>query len=283
MILLELPAGAQPLSPACLQLLDDWQKEINKAPSYSVFIQTAAEKWRECSRKEAFGEVKAWLGAMCSGARRCSYCEDSMADEVEHIQPKNWYPELTFLPNNYLYACGPCNGPKRDKWAVFVKHDDKQEMLRLIRVRGAEPAPPPAGKSVLVNPRIEDPFSWLRLNLRPVNEGLYFEDRLPLDTVEDTQRRDYTLEILRLNARPDLCNARWIAYENYKSRLARYVLRMQEGASADKLDRISQAIRTEAHPTVWREIQRHRREGLLNDVDEELDRYFDEVPEAVNW
>ena len=33
---------------------------------------------------------------MCAGAKRCMYCEDSAADEVEHHLPKNLYPEFVF-------------------------------------------------------------------------------------------------------------------------------------------------------------------------------------------
>ena len=47
------------------------------------------------------------------------YCEDSVGDEVEHHRPKNLYPDHTFLWDNYLYACGPCNGPKNNRFAVF--------------------------------------------------------------------------------------------------------------------------------------------------------------------
>jgi hypothetical protein len=35
-----------------------------------------------------------------------------VTDEAEHINPKDLYLERVFDWANYLYACGPCNGPK---------------------------------------------------------------------------------------------------------------------------------------------------------------------------
>ena len=54
------------------------------------------------------------LSAMCHGPRRCMYCEDSAADEVEHFRPTDLYPEFVFAWMNYLYACGPCNVRKKN-------------------------------------------------------------------------------------------------------------------------------------------------------------------------
>ena len=70
------------------------------------------------SSNPTFRKVRESLTRMCSGAQRCVYCEDSVGDEVEHIEPKDLYPCLVFLWTNYVYACGRCNGGKSNKFAV---------------------------------------------------------------------------------------------------------------------------------------------------------------------
>ena len=60
------------------------------------------------------------------GARRCGYCEDSDGDEIEHIKPRDLYPEKTFAWENYLLACGQCN---RSKSSRFLN----REVLRVAR------------------------------------------------------------------------------------------------------------------------------------------------------
>ncbi|MBX3729546.1 MAG: hypothetical protein KF858_10215 [Candidatus Sumerlaeia bacterium] len=37
------------------------------------------------------------------------YCEDSRATDIEHIRPKEHYPEVAFVWENYAYACNVCN------------------------------------------------------------------------------------------------------------------------------------------------------------------------------
>ena len=46
------------------------------------------------------------------------YCEDSVADEVEHFRPKDLYPDVVFAWRNYLYACGQCNGGKNNRFSI---------------------------------------------------------------------------------------------------------------------------------------------------------------------
>src|SRR2546426_12783509 len=109
----ELPAHAK-------QALQRYQAEVDAESGYERRVEIADAKFKTYNRKSnsAFEQIKDTLDAMCSGARRCMYCEDSAADEIEHHRPKNLYPELAFAWENYLYACGPCNGPKNNRFAV---------------------------------------------------------------------------------------------------------------------------------------------------------------------
>lgn len=88
--------------------------------------------------------------------QRCMYCEDSCADEVEHIRPKHLYPETTFVWTNYLYACGPCNGPKSPRYPLLV---DGQVNLPDGK------SPPSPGIDVLIDPRRDDPCEFLSVDL----------------------------------------------------------------------------------------------------------------------
>lgn len=75
--------------------LGTWQAELDAEPAYSERVTKAAALFKSRNRKGnvTFGRVRDALTLMCAGARRCAYCEDSAADEVEHVRPKDLYPE----------------------------------------------------------------------------------------------------------------------------------------------------------------------------------------------
>src|SRR5688572_20459922 len=104
-----------------LRELQHLQAAVDAHMNYEERVSYAKVQFSRRNRttNPTFTEVRKTLTKMCSGARRCVYCEDSYADEVEHIKPKDLYPEETFLWENYIYACGPCNGPKNNHFAVF--------------------------------------------------------------------------------------------------------------------------------------------------------------------
>ena len=164
-----------------------------------------------------FREVRARLVEMCSGPRRCNYCEDSVADEVEHIAPKDLYPERAFRWDNYCYACGPCNGPKNNQYAVFRTDapDILHEILPHPRAIGNQPRyliPPPAGRDALIDPRRENPLNDLLLDITDSFLFVPFADD-PLSI--SYQRASYTIRVLSLNSCADLVKARRIAFTNF--------------------------------------------------------------------
>jgi hypothetical protein len=208
---------------------------------------------------------------MCSGARRCGYCEDSAADEVEHIKPKDLYPETTFIWENYLYACGPCNGPKNNQFAVFASATGK--LIDVARKRNDPIVPPTPGDPVLIDPRREDPLAFMELDLLGT---FYFLPIGPVDS-RDYVRATYTISVLRLNDRDYLPVARAEAYRSYRARLSEYITRRGRRASRRHLDDLVRAVRRMGHPTVWREMKRqHKSSPELNDL-------FQQAPEALNW
>ena len=216
---------------------------------------------------------------MCSGARRCVYCEDSVGDEVEHIRPKDFFPEMCFVWENYVYACGNCNSPKNNKFALF--RDDNNEFYEVNLFPKIEP---PKGKDAMINPRNENPMKYFILNLR--NEISHEKCRfviIPNLSQQDKQKAEFTLELLNLNAREFLRQGREEAYEDYKARLERYKNEKKAGNNQNKLNKMIEGIKQKQHPTVWKEMQRYYRENWLKPIDEELHNLFEECPEALDW
>jgi uncharacterized protein (TIGR02646 family) len=218
-----------------------------------------------------FEEVKRALTQMCSGARRCAYCEDSAADEVEHIRPKDLYPRVVFAWSNYVYACGPCNGPKGSHFAVFVAGADVP--IEVARKPKVPIVPPPDGDPVLIDPRTEDATRMMFLDLRETFRFIPLASR----GTRDHAPAEYTIRTLRLNIRDELPRARRHAYIDYVARVRHYQRERDGNASTARLVELRDAIQRRQHPTVWREMQRQR-EKLP-----ELQALFSDVPEATAW
>lgn len=260
------------LSEATLTALASYQQEVDGAGVYADQVTKAKAIWRNRSRNRPFDEVKSTLADMCWGPGRCGYCGDSAADEIEHIWPKDLYPQKTFVWSNYLYACGPCNGPKNNQFAIFP--DAAPEQLTKLAHPETGPVQPPSGSSVLIDPRVEDPMQYLWLD---VTGTFAFT---PVEDDENTiswKRANYTINVLNLNSRDALIEARWLAYGRYRSRLFEYVTRMEDNGDEAQLQAIKEEIKREGHPTVWREMK--RQQALIP----ELKALFDQAPQALNW
>ncbi len=208
---------------------------------------------------------------MCSGARRCCYCEDSCADEIEHIKPKHLYPELVFTWQNYVYACGPCNGPKNNRFRIF--HSRTGTVLDISRKAIDPVRKPPRGDPLLIDPRCEDPLRFLELEMEAT---FYLLPRLGL-TKRDQLRAEYTIELLHLNDRDLLPRARRNAFGSFRARLIEYEKKKSQGATASVLRNLVKDLLQMPHPTVWAEMKRQRNDHL------ELNHLFQAVPEALNW
>jgi uncharacterized protein (TIGR02646 family) len=253
--------------------LADWQSGIDRLSSYEERVREGKRlfKTRNTAHNPVFSEVRRVLDAMCCGPRRCGYCEDSCADEVEHIRPKDIFPDSVFSWINYLYACGPCNGPKADKYAVFDA--DQITPINVSRSRSDPVVPPKVGDPVFVNPRAEDPLEYLFLDLRGT---FYFVPAAKPDT-RDHVRAQYTIDTLRLNSRDALVKARKNAYSAYRARLGEYVAIAKEGGDREQRAMCIAELKASPHTTVWREMQRQA------PLHPQLTALFSEVPEALTW
>jgi hypothetical protein len=194
----------------------------------------------------------------------------SDADEVEHIRPKDLYPGAAFIWENYLYACGPCNGPKNNRWAIFSMSTDK---LSEIEHTGGSIVEPEEGDPVFINPRNEDPLLFMAIDL----QGTFLFKPIVEKTTREYERAEYTIRVLRLNKRDLLLSARKEAFCNYRARLVEYITKRDNGAPQDELDTLISALQRMGHPTVWREMQR------WNESVPELKDLFDRAPEALDW
>lgn len=256
-----------------LKELRTFQKKIDVVPDYAAKVTVAKAHFslKNKSKNRTFVEVKKGLTKMCAGARRCVYCEDSCADEVEHIKPKDLYPESTFLWENYVYACGPCNGPKNNRFAVFSTASGL--FTDITRRRLGPIVEPETGSPVLINPRWEDPLKFMELDL--LNTFLFLPTK-PKGS-KDRERAEYTIDVLKLNDRDVLLKARKEAYDSYEARLSRYITLRDNGEPVVKLKNRVRALKRMQHPTVWKEMKRQH--SLIPN----LDQLFANAPEALRW
>lgn len=253
--------------------LAEYQREVDTLPDYAARVVLAKERFAALNKKgnTTFDSVKAALEKMNSGERRCAYCEDSAADEVEHIRPKALYPELVFAWANYLYACGPCNGPKNNHFAVFA--EGTGVLTNVARARNVPVVPPIKGKAVFIDPRVEDPTEYLWLDLR---DTFLFTPRAKSGTIEH-ERAAYTIGVLQLNSWEWLPRARRSAYLDYLALLKSYAGDKARGLPRVHLNSLAEHIRVRQHPTVWFEMKRQ------HTLIPELTMLFASVPEALAW
>ncbi|RKI03705.1 hypothetical protein [Corallococcus sp. AB038B] len=262
-----------PLPQAANTQLADYQREIDSLPDYETRVVQAKVRFNSLNKKgnATFDMVRATLSAMCVGAQRCAYCEDSLAGEVDHIWPKTLYPNLVFAWMNYLYACGACNRSKSSNFAVFAHgtgtHTD------VGRRRGVPVVQPVAGTMVLLDPRVDDPMDFMKLDLLGT---FLFKATAEPGTVA-YQRAQYTIDVLHLNRREALQSARRSAFGDFHAHLKGYVQERVHGHAPEHLQHLAQAIQTRQHATVWREM---KRQHLLIP---ELKRLFEAAPEALGW
>ncbi|MCP3062678.1 hypothetical protein LXT21_28225 [Myxococcus sp. K38C18041901] len=269
--MIRLPQGQLP--EAARQGLEGYQQSIDALPDYAGRVALAKKRFSSLNKigNPTFDHVKSTLTQMCSGARRCAYCEDSVADEVEHIRPKTLYPEVAFAWMNYLYACGSCNVRKNDHFAVF---DEASNVLtKVARPRLAPVTPPIPGRPVFIDPRVEEPTDFLELDLR---DTFFFRPRATPKT-EAYHRAEYTIDVLQLNLREVLPHARRAAYWDYMAHLNGYLRAKSQGMPQEHLDMLARQVRTRQHPSVWIEMKRQH-ERLP-----ELLLPFTLAPEALGW
>jgi len=258
--------------------LQDWQDEVDEKPTFPEQVTAAKVQFsaRNKATNATFKIVRFKLVEMHGELNRCAYCEDSLADEVEHIYPKDIFPGKVFSWKNYTYACGPCNGPKNNKFSIFLSTDGSEQNITPLRPNqrpdGWIQAPPPLGKPLLIDPRCENPMDFLWLDLMGTSR---IDPKTGLNP-DDNRRAKYTRDTLDLN-RDFLLRARRNALISTFATFEKYAALKSEGApNSELLSRID-TIRTMVHRTVWKEMIRQRHQiPKLNEL-------FASNTEALMW
>lgn len=270
------------LADSALAVLATLQASVDAESSYAAKVGAAKRAWEgknsTKSKADAFLAIRQTLAKMCVGPVRCAYCEDSLADEIEHIKPKNFFPEQVFAWQNYLFACGPCNGPKGSRYGV-VENGSVSEFIRKPKDRVI---PPPAGDSALIDPRTENPLDFLELDVGGTTpDGMVLVatfDFLPNDAASAyaQERAKFTIDVLGLN-REVMRVARENAFSGFRARLREYVGEKNNGASDARLDEMRDNLLFTPHLTVFAEMRRQKE--FLPD----LLALFGQAPEALTW
>ncbi|QNE42136.1 hypothetical protein F1C16_21175 (plasmid) [Hymenobacter sp. NBH84] len=285
------------LSTATQTELARQQKVVDNEPTFAAQVAKAQTRWKSKesgqSGKHAFAEIKQQLRALTISTQACSYCEYSEGEDIEHIYPKSWFPQRTFVWDNYLLACKTCNTSfKRNGFAVFNPAGSSHVLHLTPQVAG----PVGSTDAVLLNPLVENPLDWLIIDFQA---GCAFAQASQLST-RDQKRADYTIELLQLNFRAELSKARRIAHRHFIGLLREYVevkltttlaqlaAAVNEphvvdlnqpfrGQRARIMASLRRAIRTHPHPAVWQELQRQQL------TMPQAAKLFQDAPEALIW
>lgn len=280
---------AKNLDPDISASLTKLQSKIDKETSFEKKAKKAQLSW-DSKNKTIFGKVSQALLSMNVANGVCNYCEQNESNDIEHIKPKSFFPAHTFDWENFILACKQCNsGHKVDKCYVF----DQQNNLVFLE-RDIEPA---SSDVAFINPRKDDPNKYMILNME-----VHKFDLLPSLTPIEEKIATKTIEILQLNNRDVLIEARKNAEAYYFNTLDRLVhIRSARSKKALKailspvdhliddtlpLKKLKSEITesyknhliTYQHPSVWYGIRKIQ--SIVNPLWKAL---FTKLPEALNW
>lgn len=205
-----LQLGSKDLPPEVEVQLKGLQRKVDAESTFTKKAERAQKLWKSkggVKGEEAFEVIGKTLYSQCVYVGVCNYCEQSEANDVEHIYPKSFLPEYAFNWKNYLLACKQCNTAyKRDIFFVLDAQDNVLELERGIEPRRKTFA--------FINPRTENPNRFMMLNT-PTFEFMLLPDL----GRQDENKAIKTLEVLQLNDRDVLLAARRSAAEYYYLRM----------------------------------------------------------------
>src|SRR5260221_9650651 len=182
--------GSNILSSKVQKILNGLQKKINEEASFSDKVKKAQSLWNSKGGKEGkkkFAYIFNELYSLCVYVGICNYCEQSEANDIEHIYPKSFFPELAFNWDNYLLACKQCNSAyKLDQCYILDDNDDVLEVER-----GNQPL---YKTGCFINPKTEYPNTFMILNLLSFKFDLF-----PVLNKKNINKALITLKIFKLN------------------------------------------------------------------------------------
>ncbi|MHB9860014.1 HNH endonuclease family protein [Streptomyces sp. YIM S03343] len=124
-------------TPRLTRLCDSRTLKIKEQGATS---EAAADQWGKA--RAAKEEIRSLLEPMTPGVKRCMYCLDNLATDIDHFEPKALAPLRTFDWFNHLLACSFCNSNAKRK---------------------PFPCDEVTGDSLLIDPTADDPAEHLKL------------------------------------------------------------------------------------------------------------------------
>lgn len=246
----------------------EFTRELEAIVDFRGSVVRAEDLWhlKNTKSNRVMGPVRDACWRARPGARKlCRWCERSEADEIDHVAPRRHFPTQTFRWSNFVPSCGPCNTRKSDRTAILL--DGRLSVIH----RREPPSPPPSGPLALISPRTEDPLTFLELDLQTGLYGAALEV-----TAHEQERAQYTIEILGLNRRADLVDARKEAIRSVRRMLDSTLagrIRGDESLVREARD----SIQRMHFPAVWESMRRQRQwYDWLRD-------FFDALPDALSW
>ncbi len=272
----------RPLAADARMVLNTLQRLVDGEGDFAKQVARAKTawdaRWSSAEKKAAFQTVRRTLEGLSFANSRCAYCEDTHGDEIEHIRPKRFFPGQTFVWENYLLSCGPCNRYKGSRYGLVI---DGQ--IATLGFERSEPSgPPPPALSALIDLRSEDPLDLVTLDLggrQP--DGTFFRGYFnfgPLPALDPitSARAEFSIDLLGLNRSP-LPESRETAFNGFQARLDRYAGEKRRGAATQRLHYLRDDLLATPHLTVFAEMRRQQR--FLP----EIAILFAAAPEAMDW
>ncbi|MBT9547681.1 MAG: HNH endonuclease [Candidatus Sericytochromatia bacterium] len=257
-----------PLSARSQNYLNQWNGQITRKRLFHSRLREAYRLWPQKNkvRNHTFQEVRKNLKALAGPLECCQYCGRPEANQMEHIYPKAFYPEKTFVWENLLWICDKCNTAKGERFSVF--HNGQKIALQTSLASGQRNRQAPLqGPSVFFDLRQEDPMPFIHLDLAT---GLLLSQASP--GTREHERTEYTLKLLRLSERNGLIQARKQAVRDYFWALKAYIQSNPKNRQAAQ-----KVIQEMAYPIVWAEMKRQHH------MYPPLAQLFAQAPEALNW
>lgn len=250
-----------------IAVLARYQAAVDVINDYAARVTEASRAWTSKRSSATMRRVRQRLGELSGPLELCHWCDTPAANEIEHVRPKDLYPNHVFVWANLLLSCGKCNRNKSNRFGIV----SGGAVVDVTRTTTAPVRPPKAGLPAIIEPRHDDPFAYFHLDL----DVFVFIAEPSLSSLA-VDRADYTIDLLDLN-RDELQAARKTAYWVYRDFLIAYRRDRDAGETAESLSLHERGILQGPHPTVWREMQRQR-------IDRpELKSLFEDVPEALTW
>lgn len=265
-----LPLVFSQLSSRSCSYLQKWQRQVTRKRIFQKRVDEACRLWpqKNTRRNLTFREIRQNLMAPSGPLERCQYCGRAEANQIEHIQPKAFYPEATFVWENLLWVCDKCNLHKGESFSIY--QGGQQVKLQISTLQNSRQAPP-VGNPVFFNLRQENPLPFLHLDFQTGK----LISRATLGTI-DNDRMEYTLQLLGLSKRDGLNHSRKQALHDYYRALKCYV-QSNPPKSPVATQIAKKEIQNMAYPIVWAEMKRQQH------LHPKLQQLFAQAPEALNW